>query len=469
MAEKIRMDTERLEELSAYMRSLTSALRQARQSLGSVAIDRASGADVEVNLPSSRLNTVDSRMRSGKARSCMASISETLGTLAAGTDALARSLAAAAGTFSDAEQLFVQRFGGTDIGSPSLLVCDRLGIDRGAWTPEVARRVSELINNGRLVLDDGFICSLDGSKITIMGPGDLAFIRESEIGFTGERYTERIILPGGGMREAHMENGFLTFGLLAEDIPLLEQNKSTIAYNNKKEAEGMLGGTPLDILTAGTAGKISSSVLHGGIAGEGERWSGEINADLFKTDVEYSIKGGMGVYIPDENGNPQLYFGGGVKVGASACAAEISASGEYELIDQVSIIGEGRVSAMEVTSEFEGKVGVVDGELAAYVHAGMEADLVKLEGKGGVDVAGIKAQVGGAVKVGIGASASAGYSDGKFSLEVSAALGVGVEANIEIDVRGFVDNTTAVVGKAVEGMSSMAADLVGGIVSNIFK
>lgn len=47
--------------------------------------------------------------------------------------------------------------------------------------------------------------------------------------------------------------------------------------------------------------------------------------------------------------------------------------------------------------------------------------------------------VSGAVKVGIGAHAEVGYTDGKFKVDVGAALGVGVDIGFEVDISGTVD------------------------------
>lgn len=61
-------------------------------------------------------------------------------------------------------------------------------------------------------------------------------------------------------------------------------------------------------------------------------------------------------------------------------------------------------------------------------------------------------EVSGAVKVGVGAHAEDGVTDGKIKVDVGLAIGVGVDIGFEIDVSGTVD--------AVCDMASAAWDAV---------
>lgn len=90
--------------------------------------------------------------------------------------------------------------------------------------------------------------------------------------------------------------------------------------------------------------------------------------------------------------------------------------------------GKGEVKA--ASAEEKAKVSLSSKEM--YAGASAEADFVKAEGSTWVSALGADVGVSGAVKVDIVTHAEAGYTDGKFKVDVG----------FEVDVSGTVDAVT---------------------------
>ncbi|MBR0208935.1 MAG: hypothetical protein IJQ43_08560 [Oscillospiraceae bacterium] len=175
---------------------------------------------------------------------------------------------------------------------------------------------------------------------------------------------------------------------------------------------------------------------------EGKSKYAQGSADVKFATAEYHGKGSAGLYVyeKDANGNTKRIFSPGVEaeVGASAALMTASAEGRIGLGENNNMLGVYGNGEVEVASaEAKAKLAInrneVHGELSA------EANLVKAEGSAGVSVLGTDIGVNGAVKVGVGAHAEIGYTDGKFKVDVGAAIGVGVDLGFEVDVSGTVD------------------------------
>ena len=102
----------------------------------------------------------------------------------------------------------------------------------------------------------------------------------------------------------------------------------------------------------------------------------------------------------------------------------IHSSAEVEVLT-AGISGKGALSYLNDKGEFElnANVGV---EAGAYLFTASKTT--------GVDVMGADVDVTGSVEVGIGAHAEFGIEDGKFKVDVGAAVGIGVSVNLEIDI-----------------------------------
>ena len=61
--------------------------------------------------------------------------------------------------------------------------------------------------------------------------------------------------------------------------------------------------------------------------------------------------------------------------------------------------------------------------------------------------------VTGSLKVGVGAHAEVGYTDGKLKVDIGAAVGVGFDLGFEVDVSGTVDAVVDVATSAWDGVT----------------
>ena len=209
----------------------------------------------------------------------------------------------------------------------------------------------------------------------------------------------------------------------------------------KSKSTKELGG----ISIYGVGGKIEGSLFKAEYSGE----YGSISARLGTAEAHWSADAGM--YYYDKDGNKFWSPRIAAEVGASATLLAINAEGKYlaagkgtdTTLDDFGVqakgeVNVGKVSATaKVQSTFLDENGNFKPEIKASANA--EALLVEAKGSAGVTIAGVEANVTGKVGVGVGAKAEVGYSDGKFSFEVGAYLGVGGSVGFEVDIGGAVD------------------------------
>lgn len=81
--------------------------------------------------------------------------------------------------------------------------------------------------------------------------------------------------------------------------------------------------------------------------------------------------------------------------------------------------------------------------------------LIEASATAGATIAGTSVNAKGSVKVGIGAHADVGYSDGVLSLDIGASLGIGVGVSLEIDFSGTVDAVADFAGNAWSGITGL--------------
>ncbi len=225
-----------------------------------------------------------------------------------------------------------------------------------------------------------------------------------------------------------------------------KQEKTPIKQINPDESWYTQKGTLAEV--KGEA-KIDGSVIDAKASGSAKYAQGEIGAKVVTGEAHASANAGLYVFEKGPDGETKKVFSPAVmaEVGASAALIDIAASGKVGLgkdNDMLGVYGKGEVKA--ASAEAKAKVSLSSKEV--YAGASAEADLVKAEGSAGVSVLGTDVGVSGAVKVGIGAHAEVGYTDGKLKVDVGAALGVGVDVGFEVDVSGTVDAVTGLAESA---------------------
>ncbi len=197
---------------------------------------------------------------------------------------------------------------------------------------------------------------------------------------------------------------------------------------------------------------------------------GNLSYDMKIGDAKAEFEAYGGFLGFDENGNKIFRPGVGVTIGASATAFAIE--GQALLgDDNLGVYVGGDVTAGKVSGQVDAQVGFgKDGKFRANVSASAEAIAVEANANIGAKVLGtdIKGNVG--VNVGIGAHFDAGYSDGKLRLDLGASVGLGVSANLEIDVSGTVEKVGQFAGDVAKGVGDVAKGVgsaVSGAVSGL--
>lgn len=199
--------------------------------------------------------------------------------------------------------------------------------------------------------------------------------------------------------------------------------------------------------------KIDGSVIDAKASGESKYAQGSVEAKVLTGEAHASANAGLYIYEKGTDGEVKRIVSPSVlaEVGTSVALLDLIAEGRVGLGENNNMLGAyGKAEVKAESAEAKAKVSLNRKEVYAGVSA--EADLVKAEATGGVSVLGTDIGVSGAVKVGVGAHAEVGYTDGKLKVDVGAAVGVGVDIGFEVDISGTVD--------AVAGWAESAWDKV---------
>lgn len=276
---------------------------------------------------------------------------------------------------------------------------------------------------------------LEGSVLGVLWNDDESFLKF----LTGSLSAS--LSPGYGKYEK--DNAF------NQDINdfLESKGKSPLPKQQKKEGVGKQINKDEEfydktgtIFETKAEAKAEGSVLDGKLSGDSEYANGSLEGKLLTAQAYANAAGGFYVYEKDKDGNTKRIFSPGVsaEVGASASVFEGKADGRIGLGEDKNMLGlygDGELKAL--TAEAKAKVAVNKNEI--FAGASAEADLVKVTASGGVSVLGADVGLTGSLKVGAGAHANVGYTDGKLKVDVGAAVGIGFDVGFEVDIGGTVD------------------------------
>lgn len=481
MADRIRIQTELLEEIRSRLIDVSSALSRLGVQIRNIDVNRVSGSEVRIPLSFSSFSSIGCRMDGGSTLDCLRGLSYAAQEMGDYTRSVAGGVGVAADAFADTERGLALRFGGLMHAENGLFqnICDVIGFDSDVshWTPEMQREFLEMQEDGRIVIDGNLALVIGGVVTQLIGPGGIiaSFFQNSDS--SGDHVTTKLDAPHISLKA---EGGISNFGPSGKtsviDQNKIEEYKEYYDRNgNQTDKTKKKLGERVQFLTAGiSTGKTVSAWAEQGCL-EGENYTASTQIGIGNIGATSYLNGGFGVYLPGKDGEMQLYLGGKGKIGVSASAIDLNASLEYELCDNVDLSVDGEVGLLSGKAELSAGFGIVGGELMGYAQIGAEANLIELEGKIGVDIGGVQGSVGADVKVGIGATAKAGYQDGVISFEIGASLGIGASINVELDVSNVVEgigNALNDVGEAVEGIGNAIGEVgnavgsfVGGICS----
>ena len=468
MADRIIVSTEAMEELIAQIKKLSSGLDAVKSDIRAIRMDKSSGSDVKIELPSGVMGSINRALRSGGAESCLGELAKATQDIGAYTTRLSGYVNAAKELFEENEKNIIRSCDSLN-SQESLFngICRVLGFgtDTSKWTSEMHEKYQKLIKDAEVTVDNGLVLIATKGTTLLFGENGLIGSYEEESSFTKLKKTLKLF-GENNWKEEKSEVGFESIGgkykktvLDPNDIDgLHKEGAYEITKDGLKEAEKPQKGTQVGILRVGGTKSKSVNALGAYGAYEGDKLSAQGSATLAEGEAHASGYAGFGAYLPNEKGELQLYYGATGEVGASFSVAQVDGSVEYEICDFVSIGGEGEISAGKVEGKAGISAGIVGGEFAAYGEASAEALAVEAKGSANLDVGGVKGTIGGSANIGIGAHAKGGYHDGKLVFDVGVSVGPGVSVYGELDVSGALDNIADGVGKAVNALSALGSE-----------
>ena len=171
----------------------------------------------------------------------------------------------------------------------------------------------------------------------------------------------------------------------------------------------------------------------------------------------------LGLYVYAKDGKKFFSPGISAEVGASASVVHFE-SGEGRVglgknKDMLGLYGELDYDVLSV----EGKAKFSVNFDEVYAGGGIEVNAIELEATGGISVLGADIDLSGSLKVGLGAHAEVGLTDGKFKVDLGASFGIGFDIGFEVDVSGAVDAVVGVAEDVWEGTTDFISDVGDGI------
>ena len=268
--------------------------------------------------------------------------------------------------------------------------------------------------------------------------------------FTGELSAS--VSPEGGTHENKKGLGEFIEDKTGKKVNV-EQQKKDYRQDNKDEKFYEDSTT---IFEAKAEAKAEGSVVDLNTSGSNDWAEGSAGVKVLTGEAHAEAAAGLYRFTKDKNGKTVKIFSPSVsaEVGASASVIDASAEGRIGLGKDKNMLGVyGDAGVKALTAEAKAGASFIPGK-QAYAGASAEADLVKVEGSAGVSVLGTDVGVTAAAKVGVGAHAKVGYTDGKVKVDVGAAVGVGFDLGFEVDVGGTVDAVKGAATNVWNGLTS---------------
>ena len=141
--------------------------------------------------------------------------------------------------------------------------------------------------------------------------------------------------------------------------------------------------------------------------------------------------------------------GTGLTFSANAEMKGVEATGSYRAgTENYNTHGSATYSAGEARATAATTLGYGENGLQANAVVGAEVNAMELKGSVGATVAGVEVNASASVKVGVGAKANVGYSNGILKIEVGAALGIGGTVGVDVNVGQIANKVTEGAKKA---------------------
>lgn len=257
----------------------------------------------------------------------------------------------------------------------------------------------------------------------------------------------------------------------------LFRRKLDLGIDDKLQDKGLLkkmssGDLSKDFDIISAERKKTFSVFHHDDGFENGYLSGKYNVNLLT--AEGKLGGGVGKFsYTDANGNKVGAVGLYGEIGASVAAAKF----DGELRHGTDLFGtyrKGSVKLLSAETKAESIFALSDRGPQFALGAGAEANLAEASYSKGLRFLGTDFGLTITGKVGAGAKAYAGFKDGKFTCDASAALGLGVGVSFDVDMSGTIDfvkenadnfkswanDTSKAIGDAWDTTTTVVSDFV---------
>lgn len=437
MADRIIANTETYQQISRRLNILSQELGDAASSLSRVNTDQEAGGTLSIRL-GGRLNSTGASMPSGQLASCVRSMRSIIRSLRDHAGDLATNVRDAASLFENIEHELARLEPGT--GEDAAFSRDHGGdgrkFDHG-FTDLISEFVQILFGDSdadqQLILDGAVIGGFVGGALVLPG----VFNTTEFLGINLDSIIDSTL------------GKIVDFDSLAE-YKISDFLNGTVANDM---ASRLHDATSVSAKKSGSVSLFSRqnsvSTSHG---------SAEAQMAVLKAEGDMSAF----AQIFDEDGH--FTPGAGAHIGGSATVFEASASGEYEIIDNVKVHGSVDITAGEVSAEAEANIGFdEEGNLNLNAGASIEAIAAEASADVGVNIAGVDVKGKGSVNIGIGAHADVGLKDGVLKVDVGASLGVGASVSLEVDIGEAVDNAKDMVYDGldkIQGYAESALDFL---------
>lgn len=469
MADQIRVDWEQMEAVAGQLLRLAGDLDSIRSRIRNVHISPKSGSELHISLSAGKLVSTGQGLPTGTVEDCLRNLAAVTTTLRHYTSEKAHGVKEAAQAFANNERTLALQFEGLLTPESLMLGVGQAfgyGGNMDAWSPQMQQKILDLLKNAQVITEGGLTFITTDGHSFLIGAGGLIGHYQVQAGLSGITSTTTLFL-GDGQAETTLQLGLLD-GISFKDSFLKPHSldKFEGQYNTEtgEFSEGVPEGTALGLLSIGAMIGTSISAWHQSASYQGEHLSASATAGLGNAEAHATVQGGLGVFLPDGNGNNQLYLGISGEVGASVSAVNVEGSLEYELCDNVSLGVEGDMSLFSAEAGAQAGLGIIAGEPMLYAEASAEANLVEANVSGSLDLGLVEGTVGAGVTVGVGAHAEVGYHDGVLSFDIGASLGFGASINASLDIGGAVDATGEAIGSVINAAGDVfsgAADVAG--------
>lgn len=460
MKNRIVIDPEVLSGLASQLKKLSGSLQDCQQRVSRIHLTADTGANVSLH-SSAKLEFTGYQLRAQNVRQQLEGTKTALKKISGETEDLAKAITKAKDVFEENERQTVNLFDGA--GSPSDAgwsdgctpnpTPNTFDFDVGGFVTPGISTIPNLLDfnvNGSVSLEE----NKDGSSFSI-GVGVTEEKLDPVVHLFNTKDKDKL-LKMDDLKRKHWENG--------KEVPT-EEGMDADAFDGR-----------FAIASVGAKYGYSHSDLsfdYSTTSPDG-KYTMDTTIEAGKFEVEASGEAGLYSTVVGKDGKTHRVLSPGAEghFGVSYTLLDAEVSKEYELIDGISLKSTTSVAVGKGDLSGDVKLGIVDGQFAAY--GSLKAEVLAFEAtkKFSADVFGAEASVAASATFGIGAHAKAGYHDGVIVFDVGAAMGLGATIKGEIDVGGFVENVADGLVKNSEAIANTVENVVDGtakLVDNVGK